>query len=186
MNLSVRQLLPQVMLLCPTSLSWDAFVNLITKRRCCVTTHELNTWTQINKTAGVISTVPSVLQNLLQAVAEVVWCSQHGGGRCQVESLPLRCFHLLQCGLDSQDLGSYCKVRQLSWIFCASAQHILTTPATWRFSDSQTIFLFFSTPLFIFDLHAAVGDVAWAPYSSTVFAAVTVDGIVSPFQLIIH
>lgn len=37
--------------------------------------------------------------------------------------------------------------------------------------------------MFIFDLHAAVGDVAWAPYSSTVFAAVTVDGIVSPFHL---
>lgn len=41
----------------------------------------------------------------------------------------------------------------------------------------------FSTPLFIFDLHAAVGDVAWAPYSSTVFAAVTVDGIVGLFKL---
>lgn len=31
-------------------------------------------------------------------------------------------------------------------------------------------------PLFMFDLNAQVGDVAWAPYSSTVFAAVTVDG----------
>ena len=28
----------------------------------------------------------------------------------------------------------------------------------------------------MFDLNAQVGDVAWAPYSSTVFAAVTVDG----------
>ncbi|KAK1174159.1 dynein intermediate chain 2, ciliary-like [Acipenser oxyrinchus oxyrinchus] len=32
------------------------------------------------------------------------------------------------------------------------------------------------TPMFTFDLNAAVGDVAWAPYSSTVFAAVTTDG----------
>ncbi|VDO13688.1 unnamed protein product [Rodentolepis nana] len=31
-------------------------------------------------------------------------------------------------------------------------------------------------PLFIFDLGSPVGDVAWAPYSSTVFAAVTNDG----------
>jgi len=31
-------------------------------------------------------------------------------------------------------------------------------------------------PLFSFDLHNSVGDVAWAPYSSTVFAAVTSDG----------
>lgn len=38
---------------------------------------------------------------------------------------------------------------------------------------------FSSTPMFTFDLNAAVGDVAWAPYSSTVFAAVTTDGTVS-------
>lgn len=33
--------------------------------------------------------------------------------------------------------------------------------------------------MFIYDLNSAVGDVAWAPYSSTVFAAVTTDGKVS-------
>ncbi|MEQ2237250.1 hypothetical protein ILYODFUR_021306 [Ilyodon furcidens] len=32
-----------------------------------------------------------------------------------------------------------------------------------------------NTPMFTFDLNAAVGDVAWSPYSSTVFAAVTTD-----------
>ncbi|KAG7229755.1 hypothetical protein INR49_012551 [Caranx melampygus] len=35
-----------------------------------------------------------------------------------------------------------------------------------------------NTPMFTFDLNAAVGDVSWAPYSSTVFAAVTTDGLV--------
>ena len=30
--------------------------------------------------------------------------------------------------------------------------------------------------MFQFDLNAEVSDVAWAPYSSTTFAAVTVDG----------
>lgn len=30
--------------------------------------------------------------------------------------------------------------------------------------------------MFIYDLNSAVGDVAWAPYSSTVFAAVTTNG----------
>ena len=30
--------------------------------------------------------------------------------------------------------------------------------------------------MFTFDLGSPVGDVAWAPYSSTVFAAVTADG----------
>lgn len=38
-------------------------------------------------------------------------------------------------------------------------------------------------PLFTYDLGSAVGDVAWAPYSSTVFAAVTADGKVFVFDL---
>ena len=37
----------------------------------------------------------------------------------------------------------------------------------------------------MFDLNAQVGDVAWAPYSSTVFAAVTVDGKVKSDRIII-
>nr|XP_033791463.1 dynein intermediate chain 1, axonemal [Geotrypetes seraphini] len=44
----------------------------------------------------------------------------------------------------------------------------------------------FNTPVFTFDLNAAVGDVAWAPYSSTVFAAVTTDGKVHVFDLNIN
>ncbi|NWV64684.1 DNAI1 protein, partial [Malurus elegans] len=32
------------------------------------------------------------------------------------------------------------------------------------------------TPMFVYDLGTAVGDVAWSTYSSTVFAAVTIDG----------
>jgi dynein intermediate chain 1 len=35
----------------------------------------------------------------------------------------------------------------------------------------------------VFDLGYAVGDVEWAPYSSTVFAAVTNDGKVHVFDL---
>lgn len=38
-------------------------------------------------------------------------------------------------------------------------------------------------PILSFDLGNAVGDVAWAPYSSTVFAAVTSDGKVHVFDL---
>ncbi|KAF1391359.1 hypothetical protein PFLUV_G00041310 [Perca fluviatilis] len=43
-----------------------------------------------------------------------------------------------------------------------------------------------NTPMFTFDLNAAVGDVAWSPYSSTVFAAVTTDGKVHVFDLNIN
>jgi hypothetical protein len=41
-------------------------------------------------------------------------------------------------------------------------------------------------PLFTYDLGSAVGDIAWAPYSSTVFAAVTADGKVFVFDLNIN
>ncbi|XP_031750048.1 dynein intermediate chain 1, axonemal isoform X1 [Xenopus tropicalis] len=42
------------------------------------------------------------------------------------------------------------------------------------------------SPMFVFDLSAPVADVAWAPYSSTVFAAVTVDGKVHVFDLSVN
>ncbi|TPX72189.1 hypothetical protein SpCBS45565_g00420 [Spizellomyces sp. 'palustris'] len=38
-------------------------------------------------------------------------------------------------------------------------------------------------PIMSFDLNSSVGDVAWAPYSSTVFAAATTDGKVFVFDL---
>ena len=39
-------------------------------------------------------------------------------------------------------------------------------------------------PLYTFDLGAPVGDVAWAPYSSTTFAAVTTDGKVHVYDMV--
>eukprot|EP00761_Pharyngomonas_kirbyi_P007077 gb/GECH01007086.1/.p1 GENE.gb/GECH01007086.1/~~gb/GECH01007086.1/.p1 ORF type:complete len:636 (+),score=169.87 gb/GECH01007086.1/:1-1908(+) len=43
-----------------------------------------------------------------------------------------------------------------------------------------------TTPVMTFDLGSAVGDVAWSPYSSTVFAAVTTDGKVRVFDLSVN
>lgn len=40
-----------------------------------------------------------------------------------------------------------------------------------------------SEPIFVFDLGSSVGDVKWAPFSSTVFAAVTSEGKVFVFDL---
>ena len=40
-------------------------------------------------------------------------------------------------------------------------------------------------PVFTFDLNCSVRDVAWAPYSSTVFAAVTTDGRVRDFAALL-
>ena len=44
----------------------------------------------------------------------------------------------------------------------------------------------FSEAMFTFDLNNSVGDVAWAPYASTVFAAVTADGKVSVISVLLH
>lgn len=43
--------------------------------------------------------------------------------------------------------------------------------------------VFFRDPIFVYDLGSAVGDVVWAPYSSTVFAACTADGKVYVYDL---
>jgi dynein intermediate chain 1 len=42
------------------------------------------------------------------------------------------------------------------------------------------------TPVMSFDLAQAIGDVAWAPYSSTTFAAITSDGVVHIYDLSIN
>ena len=44
-------------------------------------------------------------------------------------------------------------------------------------------FFILRCPLFMFDLNCEVGDVAWSPFSSTVFAAVTLDGRAHVFDL---
>ncbi|XP_061900038.1 dynein axonemal intermediate chain 1-like [Entelurus aequoreus] len=44
----------------------------------------------------------------------------------------------------------------------------------------------YNTPMFTFELNASVGDVVWAPNSSTVFAAVTTEGLVHVFDLAIN
>jgi dynein intermediate chain 1 len=38
-------------------------------------------------------------------------------------------------------------------------------------------------PIMIFDLNTSVGDVAWSPFSSTVFATITTDGRVRVYDL---
>mmetsp|Transcript_20735 Transcript_20735/g.44244 ORF Transcript_20735/g.44244 Transcript_20735/m.44244 type:complete len:675 (+) Transcript_20735:79-2103(+) len=41
-------------------------------------------------------------------------------------------------------------------------------------------------PVMSFDLGQAIGDVAWAPYSSTTFAAITSDGPAAPVSGVVH
>lgn len=53
-------------------------------------------------------------------------------------------------------------------------------------SESASVEAQTKKPLFTFDLNNSVGDVAWAPYSSTVFAAVTADGKMFVYDLNIN
>nr|XP_022331438.1 dynein intermediate chain 2, ciliary-like isoform X1 [Crassostrea virginica]XP_022331443.1 dynein intermediate chain 2, ciliary-like isoform X1 [Crassostrea virginica] len=53
-------------------------------------------------------------------------------------------------------------------------------------SESTSVEAQTKKPLFTFDLNNSVGDVAWAPYSSTVFAAVTADGKMFVYDLNIN
>lgn len=53
-------------------------------------------------------------------------------------------------------------------------------------SDTSSVEAQTKKPLFTFDLNNSVGDVAWAPYSSTVFAAVTADGKMFVYDLNIN
>ncbi|KAJ1514622.1 cytoplasmic dynein with WD40 domain [Coelomomyces lativittatus] len=59
-------------------------------------------------------------------------------------------------------------------------QAFLTTSADWtvKLWDQRC-----KKPILIFDFGCPVGDIAWAPYSSTVFAVVTSDGKVVVFDL---
>lgn len=147
--------------------------------------------------------------------------SSHGGLRSQVESFSSQDIYLVQCWLDSENLGSPLSVSHfqgvldsrwrnfreslflptemfvpiLNYEFRARAcvracvQHHTSSlqKFCWcivccEFSVTSALLLtslcccFYSEPMFTFDLNNSVGDVAWAPYASTVFAACTTDG----------
>lgn len=76
----------------------------------------------------------------------------------------------MRCRLAREDLGGHARV---SARFSRSVPCFHLKPF-WRIC---------SEPLFIFDLSASVGDVKWAPYSSTVLTAVTSEGKVFVFDI---
>ena len=56
-----------------------------------------------------------VLQGLLQPVPGHLWRPPHGGLQGPVEQLPPQNLYLLQCGLDSQDMGPHVQVSVSRW-----------------------------------------------------------------------
>jgi WD40 repeat protein len=113
-----------------------------------------------------------MLEILSKSIFGHVQCSSHGRVFCSLESFSVENFHQLFSRLDRENLGHQFQVDS-----CRHApidrSHVLSMD-------------FFRDPLFVFDLGSAVGDVAWAPYSSTVFAACTADGKAYVFDLNIN
>ena len=107
-----------------------------------------------------------MLQIVQQSILGHVQRAPHGRLCRPLEQLSSEDLHQLFCRLDSEDLGCRLPVR-------------MSHCSTHRFVTRST----FRDPLFVYDLGSPVGDVAWAPYSSTVFAACTADGKLYVFDL---
>lgn len=93
--------------------------------------------------------------------------------------------HIHKCSVayNSQYLQTYLGHHMATYSLKWNYQHtrvFLSGSADWtvKLWDSNC-----PRPIMTFDLSNTVGDVAWAPYSSTVFAAVTTDGKVNVFDL---
>ncbi len=109
-----------------------------------------------------------------------------------LEPLPRQDIYQLFRRLDCEDMGhhttqkvSKCMASLFNTAFHEglTAGHTMTTsPTYWSIGkqlNQNASVLCSRDPVFTFDVGSPVGDVAWAPYSSTVFAAVTADGKVT-------
>eukprot|EP01023_Acetabularia_acetabulum_P022891 TRINITY_DN22470_c0_g1_i5.p1 TRINITY_DN22470_c0_g1~~TRINITY_DN22470_c0_g1_i5.p1 ORF type:complete len:678 (-),score=142.08 TRINITY_DN22470_c0_g1_i5:229-2262(-) len=79
-------------------------------------------------------------------------------------------------------IGHTMNIYSVKWN-CIHTRMFLSASADWtvKLWDSNK-----ARPIMTFDLHNPVGDVAWAPYSATVFAAVTDDGKVHVFDIAVN
>ncbi|CEP01973.1 unnamed protein product (mitochondrion) [Plasmodiophora brassicae] len=103
--------------------------------------------------------------------------------------------HLFVVGTDEGSIHTCSKAYNSQYLTNFAGHHMAVYAVKWNpfhrgvflsCSADWTVRLWESTtrePLLSFDLGSAVGDIAWAPYSSTAFAAVTADGKVFLFDL---
>lgn len=90
----------------------------------------------------------------------------------RLQQIQFECVCIVWRRLEGENLGGYARVCLLLLFDHQYASFFN------RFIHSHC-----SEPLFIFDLGSSVGDVKWAPYSSTVLAAVTSEGKVFVFDI---
>eukprot|EP01135_Chromosphaera_perkinsii_P007948 Nk52_evm20s1073 gene=Nk52_evmTU20s1073 len=103
--------------------------------------------------------------------------------------------HLFLVGTEEGKIHKCSKAYNSQYLATYDAHHMAVYAVKWNYfhpkvyiscSSDWTVKIWDHTeenPIYSFDLNNAVGDVSWAPYSSTVFAAVTSDGKVHVYDL---
>jgi len=103
--------------------------------------------------------------------------------------------HLFVVGTEEGAIQSYSKAYNSQFLRAFEGHHMAVYAVRWNpfhphvfltCSADWTVKLWevnTTKPVMTFDLSCSVGDVAWAPYSSTVFGVVTADGKVRVFDL---
>ncbi len=103
--------------------------------------------------------------------------------------------HLFVVGTEEGAIHLYSKAYNSQWLQTYEGHHMSTYSLRWN-SFHPGVFLSASadwtvklweyntpSPLMTFDLNTSAGDVAWAPFSSTVFAIITTDGRLRLYDL---
>ena len=113
--------------------------------------------------------------------------TSHGCSLYSLEPLPSECLCHMWSRLDSQSLGSHKKVSYDACLNTLSPTHTHTCIQELKLTHPPPPPLPLPRdPMFTYDLNSVVGDMAWSPYSATVFAAVTADGKAHIFDLSIN
>lgn len=106
--------------------------------------------------------------------------------------------HLFVVGTEEGSIHSYSKAYNAQHLRSFQGHHMAVYSVRWNTfnpkvflscSADWTVKLWESSttrPVMTFDLNNSVGDIAWAPFSSTVFATITTDGKVRVYDLSVN
>ncbi|CAL8085872.1 unnamed protein product [Calicophoron daubneyi] len=163
-------------------------------------------WTLIKEGVGSMHECPNDMGQFIAMTLKLVTSSADGGENSQLVSLDCGTAfdfhpsqpHLFLVATEEGMVHKCSKAYSSQYLRSWEAHHMAVYRVAWN-KFHPDIFLTCSAdwtvkiwdqnkdePVFMFDLGSPVGDVAWAPYSSTVFAAVTTDGRVHVYDLSIN
>lgn len=169
------------------SISSDGYVLLWTLNKSELT-HEVIMKLKMDKseTGGVVAAMPEAEEDTHVAGTAGGCCMDFSKGQDHIylvgteEGSIHKCSKAYSSEYLSTYQGHYLAVYAVKWNYLHHRM-FLSASADWtvKLWDSTQV----KKPVMSFDLNCSVGDVSWAPYSATVFAAVTDDGRVHVFDL---